>query len=131
VNGNQTTPPRKPYFVSDAEWAAALRASQISLFDYVFLTGRLLYGFSALFLTMFTSALQSAHWDFSTAFSRTVHNNLFLGLSAFLLFIGVARAFDWRGKRKLVFRKPVDMPNKNPNATNAEPFAEPGAVRRR
>ena len=119
MNENQTTPPRKPYFVSDAEWAAALRASQVGLFDYVFLTGRLLYGFPALFLTMFISALQAEHWDFSTAFSRTIHNNAFLGLNAFFLLLGISRAFDWRSKRKLVFRKPVETPNQKPDATNA------------
>ena len=111
MNEIQTKPPRKPYFVSDAEWAEALHASHVSLLNYIFPSRRVVFAFLSLFISLFYAELHSSHWDFTLGLSHTFHSNAFVGL-AFFLFVGViSRDLDWRSKRKLVFRKPADAEN--------------------
>jgi hypothetical protein len=105
VNENEATSSRKPYFVSEAEWAESLRASRTGAFRYIFLSRRVLTGLPAIFLGAFCYQLYAAHWDVPLAFTATVRSGNFIGFFVFLLFIGVTGALDWRGKRQLVFRK--------------------------
>ena len=119
VNESRTKPARKPYFLSDAEWVQALYASRVSLITYVFPPKRLLIGVLALLFSSHGFELRSAQEVSPLSMSYTFHSTLFFGVS-FLLFVAtLSRALDWRSKRKLVFRKPVDAPRQNTNATNA------------
>lgn len=108
MNESQIASNQKPHSVSDSEWAEALRASQTGALRYVFLSRRIILGLAALFAGAFCYQLYAAHGDVLLAFTRTVRSGVFIGFAFFLLFAGIRRALDWRGKRQLVFREPLD-----------------------
>lgn len=104
MNEPQIQSARKPSFISDADWAEALRASHLGAFRYIFLSRRVLLGLPAMFLGAFCYQLYAARGDVFGAFSATVRGGVFLGFAFFLLFVGIAGVIEWRGKRQLVLR---------------------------
>jgi len=102
MNETESNLTRKPGFISDAEWADALRASRLGAFRYIVLSRQVLVGLPAMFFGAFCYQLYSARVDVLVALNGTVQSGIFIGFAFFLLFVGIVGALDWRGKRKLV-----------------------------
>jgi hypothetical protein len=108
VNETKATLTQRPRSISDAEWTEGLRASRIGAFRYIFLSRQVFIGLPAMFLGAFCYQLYSAGGDVLLALNGTVRSGIFIGFAFFLLFAGIAGALDWRGKRQLVLRTPID-----------------------
>ena len=68
---------------------------------------------------MFGLEFHASHGDIPFTWTYSFHPELVLEVFLLLLIAVLSRALDWRSKRKLVFRKPVNTPNQMPDATNA------------
>ncbi|MES2572352.1 MAG: hypothetical protein V4710_20145 [Verrucomicrobiota bacterium] len=107
MNKPTIQPARKPGSITDADWAEALRASRLGAFRYIFLSRRVLSGWAAMFLGVFCYHLYVARGDIPEAFSATMRGGMFLGFAFLLLFVGIAEAIEWHGRRQLVLRQQV------------------------